>query len=342
MLLGSKLRREIDALFTVVPDRCSGDEVVIICPIQGCGDRTGNRSINLKNGKTNCWRCNRAFSSFEKMCRALGLEVSGDDLTEPDLSSAEQALEVLKPPKLISPVIAEVKLPRGFTPLAKDPDSIYTRLIADMAERKHLSLQDFEAAGVGFTKLDPRWEPYAIFPVREWGRVVYFQGRLYQERPGEPTKRFPARHEAPLSSRYWVYNLDAARQRNVKVVVVVESILNVLSLERKFCQEGVAHEVAAVGVFKHAVSTPQAAKLRALRHVREFCFMFDADATDAAWKAAANFQNFRAASVAELPAVGGNLTFDPNDDAHVAYGAFLRRKPVASPVFELAAELGKL
>ena len=240
-LTGQRLRREIEALFDVVPNRCTSEEVVFICPVPGCGDRTGNRSANLKNGKTSCWRCNRG-GDFIKWCRMLGYSVDESGAVDPDVNAVEEALNAVDQTKVLTPVVTDCKLPRGFTLCSDAPDSVYTKLIAEMAESKHLLLGDLELARVGFTKRDPKWEPYAIFPVFEWGKVVYFQGRLYNSKPGEATKRFPSRREVPLGSKYWVYNIDKARDY-AHTIIVVESILNVLSLERKLFEEGIDHVV---------------------------------------------------------------------------------------------------
>jgi hypothetical protein len=259
----------------------------------------------------------------------LGYNVGETGLVEPDISAVEEVMNAVDQVKTLTPVISDCKLPRGFTLISDAPKSIYTRLITEMAESKHLSFEDFERVRVGFTRHDPKWEPYAIFPVFEWGRVVYFQGRLYNARPGEATKRFPAKNEVPLGSKYWVYNIDAARE-HAKTVIIVESILNVLSLERKIMEEGVT-DVVPVCVFKHAVSAPQNAKLMSLRGVKEFCFMFDADATAESWRFAEKASNHRQVTVAEIPQVDGHKTFDPNDDVEVAWNRFINRRRADVP-----------
>ena len=107
---------------------------------------------------------------------------------------------------------------------------------------------------VGFTKdFASKWEPFAIFPGLEYDRIVYYQGRTYYDDPGMSTKRFPNRTEAPLSSKYWIYNIDALNGPGVRMAVVVESILNVLSLQKQFNLEGVT-DMVPVCVFKHLVS----------------------------------------------------------------------------------------
>ena len=343
MITGPQLRRQVEALFDVVPGRCTADEVVFICPTcaaAGNPDRTGNRSVSLKTSATNCWRCGKASRNFAKWCRSLGYEVDDEGAGEPDVSAVEEVMNATAS-KSMTPVISGCKLPRGFTLLTDAPNSVYSRLIGEMAEHKRLTWEDLERVRVGFTREDPTWEPYAIFPVFEWERVVYFQGRLYNPKPGEPTKRFPSRSSTPLGSRYWVYNNDSARVSNAVTVVVVESILNVLTLERKFAEEGI-EGVVPVCVFKHAISTPQLSKLLALRSMREVCLFFDADATALAWEAAERLVGQRKITVAEMPELNGVETTDLNDDIEVGYEVFLNRKVAGAPSETLSKLVAKL
>lgn len=315
-------------MFTVVKDRSTATELVIVCPIPSCGDRTGNRSINLSTGATNCWRCNKGHRNFYRFCRSLGHEVDEEDIPVATVSELNElvARAKLQQSKLV-PVVSEIQLPRGFIKVEDEPWSVYSKLVKKMAEKKHLEWQDMVQASVGFTRDDPWWEPYAIFPVHEWGRIVYFQGRKYRSAPGEPTKRFPSKSSkgAELSSRYWVYNIDEVRRVNPKTVIVVESILNVLSLEKHRKRLG-RNDVVSVCVFKHAVSDSQLMKLSAFESVNELCLLFDLDATQAAWDQAPRISVAKPVSVAELPATSGVRNFDANDDVETAWKSFERRR----------------
>jgi hypothetical protein len=71
MLRGSALKAIVEDLFQVVKDRSTNTELVFVCPQPGCGDNTGNRSVNLQTGKTNCFRCNKG-GDFAKWARWLG------------------------------------------------------------------------------------------------------------------------------------------------------------------------------------------------------------------------------------------------------------------------------
>ena len=323
--------------FDVVPSRSTRDELVIICPEEGCGDKSGNRSISLKTGKTTCWRCGALkghSGSFARWARRFGVEVGADD----EVSLAGRDLEdlsltaALQGERQDSGYVSEVKLPRGFTALRDDPDGAYARLIGRMARAKHLHLNDFIKAGVGYTTESPAWEPYAIFPVVEWGRTVYYQGRLYGEAESwmKGTKKFPHKNVVPVGASHWVYNIDQARATRATKVVIVESILNVLSFEKELAKQGVTG-VTTVAVFKHAVSEAQRVKLLALRGLEEIVILFDDDAMASAWETALDLSGRVRTTVCSMPE-----KVDANDDSAAAYRAYLARKQVSSSSMLLA------
>lgn len=324
MKIGPLLQREIEHVFHVVREKSSSTELTILCP--ECGDKGGHRGISLLTGKTFCWRCNKGRNNkgnFIAWARALGFSFAADDGTSSvpvaDLLNNDNRQES------VVPVIQEVDLPKGFTPIARRPDSIYTKLITKMARRKNLDYADFAAAGVGYTMDDPRWEPYAIFPVYEYDICVYYQGRTYVDVPGETTKRFPSRNVIKFGATYWVYNIDVVRQTRPEIVIVVESILNVLSLRRKLKELG-WNTLVPVCVFKHSLSQVQALKLVRCKGVKEFCFLFDHDAIEKTWDSVGGLGNKVAVTVAEMPMKNGNEKLDANDDVEAAIEAIERRE----------------
>lgn len=314
----------------MVDERCSPDEVVIICPEPGCGDQSGNRSFSLKTNLTNCWRCGKTTTSSRVAVfwlRQHGIEVSAEDLqAEPLLGAADLLAQELDAAP--APDNHQVSLPAGFTALTADPSSVYAELISAMARTKRLELVDFERAGVGFTKVGP-WEPFAIFPVLELNRVVYYQGRTYSaSTEGQKTKKFPSKHEVPFGASHWVYGFNEMMSPGAKVIVIVESILNVLSLRRELANRGMAGFVP-VAVFKHAISQPQLNKILASA-APEFCLLFDDDAMDSAWKEAQVLSGSRLTSVVRMPS-----KVDANDDAQLAVDLLLKREAY-SPVNALS------
>src|SRR5690606_30144754 len=184
-------------------------------------------------------------------------------------------------------------------------------------------------AGAGFTREHPKWEPFCIFPVFEWGKVVYYQGRTYRDPKPDPetgkkpsTKQFPTKHEIPLGSRYWVYDIDRLRAPAAKVGIVVESMFNVYSLKNELQTD----EVVPVAIFKHKISPEQQAKLLTARGIKEICLMFDPDAIGAAWDSCRKLTNVIKVTVAPPLPKG----IDPNDDAKAAVKTFEQRKPFSS------------
>lgn len=314
----ARLKRILEQHFEVVHERSNSEEIAIICDQPGCGDLTGNRSVNLKTGLTNCWRCN-VGAHITTLLEKQGIEPDDEDL--------DDFVQIDNPVDLLTPEAApakpadnhEISLPAGFTPLAADPGCLHAYLIGKMARRKHLYLEDFIEAGVGFTRTGP-WEAFAIFPVYELGRLVYYQGRTYGiGDEGKKTKKFPSKLDVPMGSRYWIYNYDAAVQVGVNTIIIVESILNVLSLRWALKNEGLT-DVVPVAVFKHAVSAYQAPKILASR-AKELCFMYDGDATESAWKEAGKFSGARHTTVARMP-----VGVDANDNAELALERFALRE----------------
>jgi hypothetical protein len=321
---GQALKFTVESLFDVIKDRCTHDEIVILCPVPGCNDQSGNRSVNLKNGKTFCWRCNIG-GDFVKWARWVGFAIPDSGDVASSLEDLHALLDPPKPKRLV-PVIAEISLPAGFRSCYDNPDSTYTKEIGKMALRKNLEPEDLINAGVGFTMTDNKWSSFAIFPVLEYDRIVYFQGRTYWDDPGVSTKRFPSRQEAPLSSKYWIYNIDALRPKCVRTAVIVESVLNVLSLQKKFAELGVT-DMVPVCVFKHMVSKAQLFKLLRYKNLEEVCLLFDLDAIELAWRDAKEIDNRITVSVAEMPLDTQNRKLDPNDNVNAAWDAIQVRKP---------------
>lgn len=323
-MIGPLLKQEIESTFEVVRSRSSQNELTFICPEPGCGDQSGNRSVNLKNGKTNCFRCNIG-GSFIPWARRLGYHFSnGNDATSH--LSLKELFNIKPEVRSILPVVAEVKLPDGFEYCQDSMASVYTRLIGEMAVRKNLVLEDLIEARVGFTRSHPAWEPFAIFPVFEYDTVVYYQGRTYVDEPDVKTKKFPSNNEVKYGARYWVYNIDEAMKKKARKIIVVESILNVLSLRWYLREQGVS-DIVPVAAFKHSVSFEQFYKLSKMHHVEEVCLLFDHDAIKESWNDARKFTNRFKLTVAEMPEGTDNKRLDPNDDVALAWKVYQDRHP---------------
>jgi hypothetical protein len=325
------LQRFIETTFQVARDRCTHNEIVFVCPWPGCGDETGNRGVNLDTGLTNCWRCNVGGHIFSFL-RQLGYDP--DTIKELAAQVPAQPFRLRLQSYRKKHQSRQVYLPEGFTFLSDDkpvgnrPHSIYYTLIEAMARRKKLTVEDLIEAKAGYTRVDTEWEAYCIFPVYSWNRLVYFQGRAYTDEEGQPNKRFPSNDQVELGASFWIYEEDVLRQEWVRRVVVVESILNVLSLRKKFRQMNVK-DVAVVSTFSSTVSTRHWEKLLRGKQIEEICLLFDADATEKAWKAArrASFHhpNRVKFTIADMP-FAPETKIDPNDEPDAAYAAWEKRK----------------
>lgn len=320
-----KLVHELASAFQVIKERSSPEEVCILCPVPGCGDKSGNRFINVKTLFTHCWRCQGKQPSHVRVLFAImGLEFDDQHVLTPD-----ELRETLKgsPEKALTP-IQEVKLPDGFQFLSENRKSCYWRFCREMAERKNLSIEDLEAAHAGFTR-DGNWEPFCIFPVIEGPRVVYYQGRTYDDSGRDRTKKFPSKKEVPYGQSYWVYDLDELADPKAEIVVIVESILNVLSLKKRLRELDIAH-IIPVCVFTHYLTRSQIAKIRRYRHLKEWCILYDSDSTELAEETAKGLTAVVPCSIAAMP-TGKNAdgsvrkTNDANDDVDTALIAINER-----------------
>lgn len=325
-MVGSVLKNYIESIFPVIKERSSSQELIIVCPNSGCPDETGNRSINISTGKTNCWRCNSGGDAV-KWLRYLGyqIDLSPGGTTVDDFYS----LFIESTVEPVTPRILRIELPDGFTECSRNMGSVYTRWIGRMAHRKNLVLDDLLRYNVGFTRINKLWSPYAIFPVSEFDTVVYYQGRTYDDDYAnlhlKGTKRFPSKEEVKLSSKYWVYGIDRARNSKVDTVVVVESILNVISLNKKFEECGIKN-IVAISSFRSSITYPQIVKIFRLRNIKEVCILFDLDATNKAWNIAEMNSGVRNMTVAKMPNDSNNKKMDPNDNVDVALECILKRK----------------
>jgi hypothetical protein len=329
--------RYIETHFQVVRERSTKSELCFICP--SCGDQTGHRSVNLTSLLTNCWRCGSRDGHVAWWLRKIGHDLPDCYQDESEgYISAEDAAQALRraaasldhPPTPKRPCYPPVELPRGFIALADDEPlpgkkhSVYWKMAARLAERKNLSIEDFVAAGAGFTRQDDLWERYLIYPIRMYGLKVYFQGRLFDEEAGENTKRFPHRGQIGTGMGQVLYNHDALK--GGKCAVIVESILNVLSLKKALEQAGL-RDLAPVSSLHAGLTKDQLRLLRAAK-LREICLLFDADATGKAWDLAKLVKwelSSVIVTVAEMPANPDNPTLDPNDDVQAAMHALESR-----------------
>lgn len=318
----------LDGIFTVIHERSNADEVTVICEQPNCNDQSGNRSFNLKTGKTNCWRCNVGGEALSYL-RQLGHEPNMEDVQLYDASTLDEASADLDTyetsRRSVVAYTNTLTLPRGFTKIEDEPDSGYVRLIERMAKRKNLDLETFIRAGAGFTRTDRLWEPFCIFPVFEWGRLVYYQGRTYTDPKRDPetgkkpsTKKFPSKNEIPLGSRYWIHNIDRLRAPKARVGIVVESMFNAFSLENEMQTD----EVVPIAIFKHKISPEQQAKILTAKGIKELVLMFDPDAISASWESCRRLTNVIKVTVA--PALPKGV--DPNDDVKAAVKSFEQRK----------------
>lgn len=324
-----RLRYQIESSFQVVKDRSTPEEICIICPVPGCQDKTGNRYLNVKTLLTHCYRCEgKSVGHIRSLFKIVGVVFDDDQAMEP-----EQLKDMMRGPvkKALTPV-QNVDLPEGFSLLRKNRESCYWQFCKEMAERKNLGIEDLEQTDAGFTR-EGDWEPFCIFPVYENGRTVYYQGRTYLDDGFDKTKKFPSKHKVPYGASYWIHNIDALSGKDVRLVIVVESILNELSLKREIAKIGEEGKIVPVCVFTHKITTAQFAKMRRFPAIKEWCLLFDSDSTRDADLTAQELSSVLPVTVAEMPHginQDGSVrkTNDANDDVKAALQAISTRRLV--------------
>ena len=322
----TRLRHDIASAFQIVKERSTEEEICIVCPVPGCQDKSGNRYINVKTLLTHCYRCEgKSPGHVKSLFHLTGVEFAEDTLALEPADLQELLRDRSKP--ALTPV-QNIELPEGFSPLRKNRSSCYWKFCQKMAERKHLTIRDLEDAEAGFTRIG-FWEPFCIFPTYEGGRTVYYQGRTYLDDNTDSTKKFPSKKDVPYGARYWIYGLDALADPSIRMVIVVESILNLLSLKKKL-RETSQPDIMPICVFTHFLSRSQVTKMQRYPHIKEWCLLFDSDSTGLAESTALKLNALLPASVAKMPPglePDGTVreTNDANDDVEAAMKAIDKR-----------------
>jgi len=135
---------------------------------------------------------------------------------------SDQGAEVFIPEVVKAAPEADLKLPEGFRTLAdmrrRDSEPIY-----DYLDSRGLRKKILDRARVGYVREGKMWG-YIIFPVfNPDGEVIYWQGRRFK-------KRKPKFYN-PKSSIKGELVYQIRSERKPEYVVVVESIINALTLE---------------------------------------------------------------------------------------------------------------
>jgi len=173
---------------------------------------------------------------------------------------------------------ADLKLPKEFETLEEmkpgDSEPIYDYLESRGLQRKLLNM-----AKVGYCKKGKFWG-YIIFPVfDEEGNVIYWQARRFKNR--EKKWHNPT---SSLKSEI-IYRIHSPRRP--KSVVIVESIINLLTLETKHMG---SHTPMLVSILGSSLSDSQRDKILMYeRHVTDLIIALDGDAMRAAVPIAEKF-----------------------------------------------------
>lgn len=181
------------------------------CP--ACGDRKWKLYFNIEKKVGAC---------FHSECRWF-YQRGGVTLSRALAFFSAAGLELGLAPEVIrSAEETEVKLPKEYREISRLKPDMQDTLYAYMASRG-IPKKVVDAARVGYCR-DGRWWGYLVFPVLDdEGNAVYWQARRFKNR--EPKFYNPkASYKSEL-----VYRISPVVRP--KTIVLVESIINVLTLE---------------------------------------------------------------------------------------------------------------
>lgn len=159
---------------------------------------------------------------------------------------------------------ADVSLPKEFR-LIKDLKSELRNTLYSYLSHRHIPKGLVKKAKIGYCETGKRWG-YMILPVFDNGEVVYWQGRRFKNR--EP------KFYNPKSSRKseLVYSISSSKRPDK--VVVVESIMNALTLESVGATKSVI-----VAILGKSLSDAQRDKILYMeKWVKELVIALDGDA----------------------------------------------------------------
>lgn len=169
-------------------------------------------------------------------------------------------------PNIVEASEPEVGLPEEFRVIEEQKPNLRETLYAYLSSRG-ISRRVVDKARLGYCENGKHWG-YLIFPVfNEDGEVVYWQGRRFKDR--EP------KFINPKSSRKTelIYRINPTARP--KKIVLLESILNVLTLENM----SVGATTVPIGLFGKTISLIQIQKvLEVEKYLREIIIALDPDA----------------------------------------------------------------
>ena len=264
-------------------------EIIITCPVQGCG-KPKHFGINQKKLVVHCWTCGYG-GKLSKFLRDFKIEFDGDLSVEQEVPREE--VEGL----------VEVAFPKGYKPL---PDkSVMGGLAMNyLLNIRQLPLETITAYRLGYCSTGA-FAGRIIIPVFEEEKLVYYLGRSYLGGIYRKVKN-PAKLEPGQQKKYGeeylqngkaqvVFNIDSIPWHGHRCVIT-EGVFDAMRTGKE-----------AVALLGKEISDIQFDKLIGKR-CDEYVVMLDSDAQGTAMKLAERLHSMVKTRVALVP-----VPYDPAD-----------------------------
>lgn len=307
MFLSPEIQRSIaDELLYDLGGKLDGSRRNILvpnCPFCGhdgfkYGIYVGNNIGKKRFGMSNCYHCNRRFSSLKDTLKALDredllpAETAELDDDEPDTSALFE--------NELDDELVEITMPNGYKRCYKN---------AYLKSRGWV-VDDYEYFPVGTNRcIEREYEDYIILEIRDEGRIVGFVARSILSK--EEIDSYNARHSYKIR-RYknsderdgngfskMLYNYDAIETGTTHSVILCEGPFDVVGLNRKLELYDNKH-IVPVATFGKKISQEQMYKLQK-KGVEQIVIGYDNDAKDTTARIAMELDKYFDVLIADIP-----------------------------------------
>lgn len=264
-------------------------EIIITCPVQGCG-KPKHFGINQKKLVVHCWKCGYG-GKLSKFLRDFNIEFDGDLTAEPMVEQKEEG------------ELATVAFPQGFK-LLPDKSVMGGLAMNYLLNVRKLPLETITAYKLGYCS-SGAFAGRIIIPIFEEEKLVYYLGRSFLGGIYRKVKN-PAKLEhgqqkkqgeeyLPNGKAQVVFNIDGV-SRYGRRCIITEGVFDAMRTGTE-----------AVALLGKEISNVQFNKLLGKR-CDEYVVMLDSDAQDTAMRLAERLAAIVPTRVAKVPA-----PYDPAD-----------------------------
>lgn len=200
----NKVYNLISQHFDIIQNRCTKEEICIICPYSNCDDKTGNLNINPKKELYHCWVCD-ARGSIGSLFRDFKIEWINEGYAY--VEKVHPLLNMIQINEKDNEKDNEINMPKEFVRLydINKKDKLYNirnMAIKYLKKNRKLTKKDIEENNLGLMKDSKSLWGAIIIPVYDaTSRLIYYFGRYFL--------RIGERYNNPVRSRedvFWGLN----------------------------------------------------------------------------------------------------------------------------------------